>query len=111
MIRGFFQTKTTDAHLRMAAIPRGSTLVEAGSRTWPVIKAQTVFVLPGVPEIFKAKFEAIAHFFRRGTWYLRSVYLNEDEGTIARKPENWKRHMELLSAVTHDSERTNLKFE
>ena len=85
MIRGFFQTKTTDAHLRMAAIPRGSTLVEAGSHTWPVIKAQTVFVLPGVPEIFKAKFEAIAHFFRRGTWYLRSVYLNVDEGTIAQK--------------------------
>ena len=83
LIRGFFKDKVTDAHLRMARIPLGSELIEVGQSTWPIVKCKTTYILPGVPEIFRAKFEAIADRFRVGQWFLRSVYLNVEEGAIA----------------------------
>ena len=83
MIRGFFKEKTTRYHLRMATIPRTSRLIDVEGTTWPVVANENVFILPGVPEIFRAKFEGIAQYFRSGHWYLRSVYLDTEEGVIA----------------------------
>ena len=83
LIERYFGERATDAHFRMARIPAGSELVDAGPETWPIVKKESVYVLPGVPEIFKAKFEALADNFRQGQWFLRSLYLNVDEGTVA----------------------------
>ncbi|MEE2758110.1 MAG: competence/damage-inducible protein A [Myxococcota bacterium] len=83
LIRGFFKDRTTPHHLRMAQIPEGSVLIDVGENTWPVVRMDNIFILPGVPEIFRAKFEAIASTFRSGNWFLRSVYLNVEEGTVA----------------------------
>ncbi len=83
LIRRFFKDRTTAHHLKMAQIPVGSTLIDVGENTWPVVRIDNVFILPGVPEIFRAKFEAIASTFRSGKWFLRSVYLNVEEGMVA----------------------------
>ncbi len=83
LINRYFGDRVTPAHMRMATIPRGSALLEAGENTWPIVHTESVYVLPGVPEIFRAKFEALAERLRRGQWYLRSIYLNVDEGAIA----------------------------
>ena len=88
MIRGFFKDKTTPYHLRMAKIPKTSRLIDVEGTTWPVVANENVFILPGVPEIFRAKFEGIAAYFRSGHWYLRSVYLDTEEGAIAAVLEN-----------------------
>jgi len=52
-----------DATLRMATVPDGCELVEGDGRSFPVLKVRNVFVLPGVPKLFKAKFEVIAPLF------------------------------------------------
>jgi len=88
LIRGYFKDRTTEGHLRMARIPEGSILIDVGEMTWPVVSKENVYILPGVPEIFRAKFEAIAGRLRVGRWFLRSVYLNVDEGTIAEALSN-----------------------
>lgn len=83
LMKDHFGDRLTEDHLRMADLPRGTELIDGGEIRWPVMKCHNVYVLPGVPEIFRAKFDAIADRFRDGAFYLRSVYLDADEGTIA----------------------------
>ncbi len=71
-------------HLRMADLPEGAELIGGGEYRWPVVKVHNVYVLPGIPELFRAKFDAIAERFEAGRFHLRSVYLDADEGAIAR---------------------------
>ncbi len=78
-----FGQRLREAHLRMADLPEGAELIDEGEIRWPVIKMRSVYVLPGIPQLFRAKFDAIATRFGGGRFHLRSVYLNADEGTIA----------------------------
>lgn len=70
-------------HLRMADVPAGTVLLWGGDFRWPVYTYRNVYILPGIPEMFRAKFDAIADRFAAGCFYLRSLYLNADEGAIA----------------------------
>ncbi len=83
MLRAHFGERLHEAHLNMARAPEGADLIHGGSLRWPMVRFQNVWILPGVPEIFRAKFEAVADRFRSGRFYLRSVYLNLDEASIA----------------------------
>jgi FAD synthetase len=71
--------------LRMADIPEGSRLVYGpeGKGRWPVISVNNVYLFPGVPEIFRIKFEMIREMFRAGPIHGRAIYCNEWEGAIA----------------------------
>lgn len=83
ILRGHFRERLNGDHLRMAHVPRGATLVGGGPIAWPVISYRNVFVLPGVPEIFRAKFDTISERFQSVRFHLRNLYLNSDEGAIA----------------------------
>src|SRR6185295_17173098 len=64
MLRGYFGDGIDDARLRMADAPTGSELIREGDLRWPVLAVENVVVLPGVPELFRKKFEAIKERFR-----------------------------------------------
>ncbi len=49
------------AALRMTQIPRGARLLWGGEISFPVVVCQEFIVLPGVPRIFRLKFEAVSH--------------------------------------------------
>jgi len=83
LIRGHYQERTRPDHLRMARVPEGTELWAGGEVRWPVCVYRNVVILPGVPELFRAKFDAVADRFREGAFFLRSVFLNADEGEIA----------------------------
>jgi len=72
--------------LRMADIPVGARL-ESGPRgpstAWPVVVMENVWILPGVPQIFRKKFEAVRELFRGPAIHGRAVYSAEPEGVIA----------------------------
>ena len=78
-----FGERLTDDHLRMSEAPAGAEMITGGTMRWPVIRFQNIYILPGVPQIFRDKFDAIAERFRARPFALRSVYLNTDEGNIA----------------------------
>jgi molybdenum cofactor synthesis domain-containing protein len=71
------------ARLRMADVPEGAELLAADDLIVPVIAVRNVFVFPGVPEIFRRKFDAIKERFRDQPFLLRSVYFRVGEGTLA----------------------------
>jgi molybdenum cofactor synthesis domain-containing protein len=74
--------------LRMADIPVGARL-EYGPpdpsrrRTWPIVVVRNVWILPGVPQIFRRKFEMVRELFRAAPIHARAVYSRVDEGPIA----------------------------
>jgi molybdenum cofactor synthesis domain-containing protein len=72
-----------EARLRMAEIPEGADLVGGDDRMFPTVLAGKVYVLPGVPEIFRAKFEALRERFRDTPFHLVSVFVDMPEGTLA----------------------------
>jgi molybdenum cofactor synthesis domain-containing protein len=62
IIEKIYGEKTTDNHRIMAKVPAGARLIETGG--WPLIVAGKVWLLPGVPELFKSKLEAVRHQLR-----------------------------------------------
>jgi len=72
--------------LRMADVPVGARL-EYGARAeatiWPIVVMENVWILPGVPKIFRRKFEVIREFFKGPEIHARVVYSAEPEGAIA----------------------------
>ena len=83
-IRDHFGPRTTDGHLRMAEMPEGGELVQSESMSWPVLRVENVWVLPGVPQIFRMKFEVVrARLGRADPFQTRAVFTSCDEGEIA----------------------------
>jgi molybdopterin-biosynthesis enzyme MoeA-like protein len=55
LLTKIYGENTTAAHLRMARIPQGAFLAEAADIRWPTIVAENIWILPGVPELFRMK--------------------------------------------------------
>jgi len=83
LLRAHYGDALNEAHLKMAEVPAGAELIAAGSLRFPVILVRNVYILPGVPEIFRRKFEAIRERFRDRPFHLRSVFVSIGEGTLA----------------------------
>lgn len=83
MIRSYLGDKATETHLRMADVPEGSSLISAPDLRWPLLAHENIFILPGVPEFFREKFLAIKERFRSTEIYLKCIYTQQDEFSIA----------------------------
>jgi molybdenum cofactor synthesis domain-containing protein len=55
LLRTAYGDRITDAHLRMALVPRGAEIVTTEEVAWPTVVMKNVWILPGVPEIFRMK--------------------------------------------------------
>lgn len=85
MLRNFYGEKCTEGHLRMADLVEGTQLAtspETGS--WPTFVLGNIFILPGVPEIYRMKLVTVRQLLARegDLFVLKSVYTRGDEGTI-----------------------------
>ena len=67
----------------MAEVPEGAELVAADSLVFPAVVMRNVYILPGVPEIFRQKFEALRERFRDQPFHLKSVFVQMSEGLLA----------------------------
>jgi molybdenum cofactor synthesis domain-containing protein len=83
MLRSRYGAACTEAHLQMARVPRGARLVSTVDVQWPATLVGNVFVLPGVPEIFRMKLDAVrSHLIGRVPFVSRAVFLKSDEAGI-----------------------------
>jgi molybdenum cofactor synthesis domain-containing protein len=83
MLRGYYGDRLEERNLRMAEVPEGAHFVHGDHPSWPVIARKNVYILPGVPEIFRRKFKWIRERFREAPYFLRQVFTSAEEGTIA----------------------------
>ncbi len=80
LVRQTFGDRTTEAHLRFADIPEGAELRRAPDVSWPTPVVENVWILPGVPEVFRMKLATLR------TWVVgprpfvsRALVLTRDE--------------------------------
>ena len=83
LLERYYRGKVTEAALRMAEIPEGAELLTGGTLRFPTILMRNVYVLPGVPEIFRQKFDALRERFRDQPIHLKNVFVRIGEGTLA----------------------------
>jgi molybdenum cofactor synthesis domain-containing protein len=83
LLAQYYRGHVTEAALRMAEIPEGADLVTGPGVRFPTVVMRNVYVLPGVPEIFRQKFGALRERFRDRPFRLKCVFVRIGEGTLA----------------------------
>ncbi len=72
-----------ESQLKMAMVPEGAMLLDAGDLWFPLVIFENVYILPGVPELLRKKFESIRTRFRGVPVLLKRVYVKRRESDIA----------------------------
>jgi molybdenum cofactor synthesis domain-containing protein len=86
LLRDRYGARLHERDLQMADLPVGARLEHGPGgpgTTWPVVVVKNVWILPGVPSIFRAKFEAVRELFRAPPIHGRALYSRAGEGEIA----------------------------
>jgi molybdenum cofactor synthesis domain-containing protein len=83
LLEGFYKRPLNEARLKMAEVPDGAELMADSALVFPAVVVRNIYILPGVPEIFRQKFEALRERFREAPFFLCSVFVNIGEGTLA----------------------------
>ncbi len=84
LLREYFGARTNEEHLRMAEVPEGACLLRAPGSRWPLLRVENVFVLPGLPEVFRLKMPILREHLGGGKpWVSRAYAARADEGEIA----------------------------
>jgi len=82
-VRAYYGERLVDANLRLADAPAGCALVWGRDQLWPVVAYKNVYILPGVPALFRRKFVDIRDRFRTEPMTVARVYFDADEGALA----------------------------
>lgn len=80
MVRDYYKGDVNEGKLRLARVPEGARLVYATSSPWPVTVLNNVWIIPGIPEIFRMKLPIIQEHLGTGTPFVsRSVFVKMEE--------------------------------
>ena len=83
LIREKAVDKLTAEGLRLADAPEGTVLIPQPGSWYPVLTVEDMFLLPGVPQLFRSQLEAVLARLRGTPVYLRMLYLNQGESAVA----------------------------
>lgn len=83
MLRAHYRERCTEGHLRMALVPEGAELVNNSAIVWPAVVMRNVWLLPGIPEVFRMKMPLLRDRLNGGKPFVsRAVYTQMDEGDL-----------------------------
>lgn len=83
LLRTAYGERLTEDHLRMARVPLGSELLVTGEVPWPTVVMKNLWVLPGVPEIFRMKLAVLrARLTGPTPFFSKAAYTNMDEAVV-----------------------------
>jgi FAD synthetase len=83
MLRGFFGDRINEARLKMAEVVEGTELLFDGDVRFPTFRVANIYILPGIPEIFRDKCAAICRRLEADPFHLRAIYTRLPESSIA----------------------------
>jgi len=72
-----------DSQRKMAMIPAGAQVIDAGDLWFPVVIVENVHIFPGIPKLLQQKFRSIRERFRGIPFQLRRIYVTRRESDIA----------------------------
>jgi molybdopterin-biosynthesis enzyme MoeA-like protein len=82
-IRDLYGDRLEEASLKMAEIPEGAELLLLDEMSFPVLSVENIYLFPGVPELFRQKFEGIKERFRTGPYHTEEIVSQLRESQIA----------------------------
>lgn len=83
-IRAYYADRPLPAEaLRMAEAPAGSTLLPSEDPRFPVLECDGIYMLPGVPQLFRVHLEAVLAQLPGKPGVLRQLFLCVGEADIA----------------------------
>jgi molybdopterin-biosynthesis enzyme MoeA-like protein len=83
MLRAHYGERVTEGHLRMALMPEGASLETNAQVAWPTVLYRNVWLMPGIPEVFRMKIPVVRDKIGASTAFVsRAVYTNMDEGDL-----------------------------
>lgn len=68
---------------KMATVPEGAQLLMEPDLPIPVLHVANVYIFPGIPSLFRRKFDSIKERFRDLPYHMRLVYVNARESDFA----------------------------
>jgi molybdenum cofactor synthesis domain-containing protein len=95
LLRGVYGDRITDAHLLMARVPQGALLCGSPDVEWPTPVMNNVWILPGIPDLFRLKLLTVRAWLRGPAPFVsRALFLRLEEpllkplldGVVSRHP-------------------------
>jgi len=83
LLRKKFRDHLTPEVLKMAEVPEGAELIMDETTLLPLIVFKNIYIFPGIPDLLRKKFLAIANFFDEKPMLLKKVYIKEYEAVAA----------------------------
>jgi molybdenum cofactor synthesis domain-containing protein len=83
MLRDIYSDRVNPALMKMAAVPEGTEFIYGAGLRSPVLLIENIYIFPGVPEYLINKFTAIKDRFLESPFYLKKIFLCQDEEKIA----------------------------
>jgi molybdenum cofactor synthesis domain-containing protein len=84
LVRRHYRETLHENHLALANVPRGSRGLYIEQSVWPLTVIDNVYLLPGVPEIFRMKLDIIRSHLGGGSdaFVSRAVFTKMDEALL-----------------------------
>jgi molybdenum cofactor synthesis domain-containing protein len=83
LLRNAYGDRTTEGHLRMALVPDGAVLATTPEILWPTVVFKNIWILPGVPEIFRMKLAVVRAWVQGPEKFVsRAVFTKMDEADL-----------------------------
>jgi molybdenum cofactor synthesis domain-containing protein len=83
LLRQHWRAPFPEAALRLADVPEGSELWHQDGLWYPVLTCDRVYMLPGVPQLFRVQVETVLARLEKRPIHLRCLYLAAGEPEIA----------------------------
>ncbi|PTL76877.1 molybdopterin-binding protein [Vitiosangium sp. GDMCC 1.1324] len=83
LVRTKAMDSLTDEALRLADAPEGAVLIHQPGIWYPVLTVEDVFMLPGVPQLFRMQLESVLARMQGTPVHLRVLYLGLGESAVA----------------------------
>jgi molybdopterin-biosynthesis enzyme MoeA-like protein len=79
LLQQHWAERPSTARAKMASVPEGAQLLMEPSLPIPVLQVDNVYIFPGIPQLFRRKFESIKERFRELPYHVRLVYVKVRE--------------------------------
>jgi molybdenum cofactor synthesis domain-containing protein len=83
LLRRLWADRSAAAREKMASVPEGAQLLMEPSLPIPVLLVENVYIFPGIPQLFRRKFDSIKERFRELPYYVRQIFVTVSESSFA----------------------------
>jgi FAD synthetase len=83
LLQRHWADRPSAARQKMASVPQGAELLMEPSLPIPVLLVENVYIFPGIPPLFRRKFDSIKERFRDIPYHARLVYVTVNESSFS----------------------------